>query len=125
MSIVDKFPRTLYVVYEEVEEAAYQDPINLAITLGGCLLDSVSFDISSANNFFIGVPRTRYEATSSRKSRCLAKELTTGAVASVFLVWFWLLVLASCLWRLCLISALLNRVKFSQLEESYMTDDNF
>lgn len=27
-----------------------------------------------------------YEATSSRKSRSLAKELTTGAVASVFLV---------------------------------------
>ncbi|KAI8023985.1 Transmembrane protein 258 [Camellia lanceoleosa] len=26
-----------------------------------------------------------YEATSSRKNRCLAKELTTGAVASVFL----------------------------------------
>ncbi|CAL5442852.1 unnamed protein product [Camellia sinensis] len=36
-------------------------------------------------SFFIG-PVESYEATSSRKNRCLAKELTTGAVASVFLV---------------------------------------
>ncbi|KAL7238086.1 hypothetical protein ACSBR2_004227 [Camellia fascicularis] len=37
-----------------------------------------------------------YEATSSRKNRCLAKELTTGAAASVFLGFGSLFLLLAC-----------------------------
>ncbi|KAK6941373.1 Oligosaccharyltransferase complex subunit [Dillenia turbinata] len=40
----------------------------------------ISIGLVVAASFFI------YEATSSRRTRSLAKELTTGAVASVFLV---------------------------------------
>ncbi|KAH7519205.1 hypothetical protein FEM48_Zijuj08G0011000 [Ziziphus jujuba var. spinosa] len=56
----------------------YVIPIRMCFFLGG------TFDIGDGNGD--RVLALCYEATSSRRSRSLAKELITGAVASVFLV---------------------------------------
>ncbi|KAL7258179.1 hypothetical protein ACSBR1_004322 [Camellia fascicularis] len=72
---------------ESVKPISSPVPVAWYPTLSVLML-SIGLVITAA--FFI------YEATSSRKNRCLAKELTTGAVASVFLGFGSLFLLLAC-----------------------------
>ncbi|MBA0844261.1 hypothetical protein Goarm_001369, partial [Gossypium armourianum] len=54
---------------------------------GWLLLSGEVYEVSSADSLEIP-QQVNYEATSSKRNRCLAKELITGGVASVFLLVF-------------------------------------